>query len=143
LTREDENTFFVYSDEFIFSAEELEKSNNPGKVATVSYYLYGHSLELVYKSYLYKNEIELKELKKIGHNLELALEKCIELGFGKHIEIDYGYKKVIREINKYYYSKELEYMSRTDKTFPILFDVRDIAKKTLNTVFSAISAENI
>ena len=139
MKREDEITFFVYSDEFFFAAEELEKSNNPGKVSTVSYYLYGHSLELAYKSYLHKNGVELKDLKKISHNLEVALEKCIELNIHKHIDIDDNYRIIVKGINKYYSTKEFEYMSRTAKTFPNLWDVKHVVKKTIDSAFNLIT----
>lgn len=139
MKREDEITFYVYSDEFFFAAEELEKSNNPGKVSTVSYYLYGHSLELAYKSYLHQNGIDIKELKKIGHNLEVALDKCVELEICKHIDINDNYRAVVKGINKYYSTKEFEYMSRTAKTFPNLLEVKYVVKKTINSTFNVIT----
>ncbi len=114
-SKEDEITFFVYADEFYFAAEQLEKSKNPGKVAVASYYLYGHSLELAYKSFLYKKGMNLEQLKKIGHNLEKSLRKCRELEIDKSIEIDSTYLEVVKGINKYYVTKEFEYMSKTEK----------------------------
>lgn len=137
---EDEVTFFVYSDEFFFAAEELEKSTNPGKVAAASYYLYGHSLELAYKSYLYKNGLNIKQLKKIGHNLEEALRQCIDYKMDEHLEIDKEYMNVVSGINKYYSTKEFEYMRRTEKTFPNLWEVKSAVRKTINSTFSVVTS---
>ena len=138
--KEDAITFFVYADEFFFAAEELEKSKNPDKVAVVSYYLYGHSLELAYKSFLYTKGLNLEQLKKIGHNLEKSLKKCRGLGIEESIEIDDNYLEVVRGINKYYLTKEFEYMSRTAKTFPLLWEVKAVVKKTINSSSSVITS---
>lgn len=130
--KEDEITFFVFADEFFAAAEELEKSTNPAKVATASYYLYGHALELAYKSYLHWKGLEIKELKRIGHDLELALEKCIGLGIDRHMSIDDAYHDAVKGLNKYYSTKEFEYMTKVAKTFPHLQDVKTTVKKTIN-----------
>ena len=70
---ENARTFFVLADEFFFAASELEKSINPDKIAIISYYLYGHALELVYKGFLFQSGFTIKELRNIGHDLEKAL----------------------------------------------------------------------
>ncbi len=137
--KEDEITFFVYSEEFFFAAEELEKSNNPRKVATASYYLYGHSLELIYKSYLFKKGMSISKLKKIGHDLENTLNKCVEFDIENHLDLNENYWSIIRGINKYYSKKEFEYMTRTEKTFPHLGDVKEIVKLTSSSLFNEIT----
>jgi hypothetical protein len=119
---QDEITFYVYADSFYCAAVELERSTNPAKVSTAFYFLYGHSLELSLKSYLYSKGFNIKQLKNIGHNLETALEKCINTGFEALITVDSDYLKTVKMINKYYSTKEFEYMVRTEKTFPSLID---------------------
>ncbi len=133
--KQNEWTLWHYADEFFFAAEELEKSVNPDKLLTPSYYLYGHSLELAIKCFLYKNGTTLKELKNnIGHDLETALNNAKNKGIDKYICIDSAYKNVVQGLNKYYKTKELEYMTSSNKTFPPLTDVKDAVKKTLNAL---------
>jgi len=138
--KENVRTFFVYADEFFFAAQELEKSHNPNKVATASYYLYGHALELAYKAFLYKNGSTIKELKDIvGHDLEKALKMARDNGIGEYLSIDAAYESAVKSLNKYYSTKELEYMSATTKTFPLLMDVKDVVKKTINSLFAVLT----
>jgi hypothetical protein len=136
---QNEITFIVCADEFIFAACELEKSNNPDKVATASYYLYGHALELTYKGFLYKEGATIKELKSYRHNLEKVLNKTRDKGLCKYICIDEKYLDVVINLNKYYSTKELEYMSDTEKRLPLLWDVKDVAKKTNDALFSVLT----
>ena len=136
---ENERTFFVYADEFIFAAGELEKSSNPDKVATASYYLYGHALELIYKGFLYKNGATINELKYDGHNLERILKKATDKGLCKYVFVDEKYLAVVQKLNKYYSTKELEYMNDKEKCLPLLWDVKDVAEKTINALFTALT----
>lgn len=133
--KEDEITFFVYADEFYYSATQLENSRNPGKVAIASYYLYGHALELLYKSFLYRKRFTLRFLKsELGHNLEKALMHAIDNGLESHLDIDNNYPEIVKDINMYYSTKEFEYMSRTEKSFPHMYDVKDVVERTRNSV---------
>ena len=141
--KEDESTFFVLADEFFFSAGELEKSINTNKVATASYYLYGHSLELAYKSFLYTKGFDVDQLINLGHNLDNALKKSIANGIKDHLDIDDDYIKTVKGINKYYFKKEFEYMTRTSKTYPQLMDIKAIVKKTINSVYNIITIDYV
>jgi len=135
---QDEITLHVGSDEFFFSAVELERSPNSNKVGTASYYLYGHSLELALKSYLHTKGESIETLKKLGHNLEGLLNKCISHGIKESLDIDDDYIRVVKGINRYYSTKEFEYMTRTMKSYPRLYDVKAVVKKTINLNFNII-----
>ena len=141
--KEDESTLFILSDEFFFAAVELEKSLNTNKVSTASYYLYGHSLELAYKSFLYTKGFSIDQLINIGHNLENALDNCISHGIKESLVIDGDYIKVVKGINKYYSKKEFEYMTRTEKTYPQVEDVKAVVKKTINVAYNIISSDYV
>ncbi len=138
---QDDITFYVYADSFYSAAVELEKSTNPAKMSTAVYYLYGHSLELSYKSFLYGKGFSIKKLKDIGHNLEKALNECINMDIKHHLKIDGNYLNTVEMINKYYATKEFEYMVRTEKIFPNLIKVKEIVKATLNLSFNVASKD--
>ena len=136
---QNERTFFVLANEFFFAASELEKSRNPGKIAMASYYLYGHALELTYKGFLFQCGVTLKELKCISHNLEEALNLARDRGICNYLCIDAAYETVVQQLNKYYFTKEFEYMTTNEKTFPLLMDVKDVVKRTINSLFAALT----
>lgn len=136
---ENERTFFVLADEFFFAASELEKTVNPDKIAMASYYLYGHSLELAYKGFLFRCGVTLKELKRVGHDLQKALNLAKDKGICNYLCIDAAYETVVQRLNKYYFTKEFEYMTNTEKTFPLLMDVKDIVYRTINSLFTVLT----
>ena len=138
--RENEWTLWVYADEFFFAAKELEKSINPDKIMIASYYLCSHSLELAMKCFLFRNGISLNELRKdIGHDLEKALKKAKNMGLDRFLCIDSSYENVVKGLNRYYRTKEFEYMTSTEKIFPRLTDVKKVVDKTLNALFCILS----
>ena len=137
--KEDEVTLYVYADEFLFAAEELENSLNTNKVSTASYYLYGHSLELAYKSFLYTKGYDINQLTALGHNLENSLKECMEHGIQKSLDINTDYLRIVRGINKYYSKKDFEYMKRTTKSYPNLQDVNAVVKETVNLAYTIVS----
>lgn len=140
MNKESEITLFVFADQFYQAAFELEDSKNKNHVAMPSYYLYAHSIELAYKSFLFSCGIDLDYLKKeIGHNLEKALVKSKENGLDKKLTDEPGYVGVIKEINKYYVTKEFEYMTHTAKTLPLLYDVKKAAERTISVVFDVVN----
>lgn len=129
----------MLADEFFFAASELEKSINPDKIAMASYYLYGHALELAYKGYLFQSGVTLKELKCISHDLEKALCFVKDKGICNYLCIDADYETVVQQLNKHYFTKEFEYMTNAEKTFPLLTDVKDIVYRTINTLFAVLT----
>jgi len=140
MGRENEMTFFVFADEFYHAAQELEKVSNKNKVSMPSYYLYAHAIELAYKSYLFKCGVDLKYIKiEIGHDLEKALKEVKGHGFDKKLSDNPDYESVVIEINKYYVTKEFEYMTATAKKLPLLQNVKVTAKQTINASFDAIN----
>lgn len=140
MENEDKTTLYALADEFYYAAVELEKSENKNMMAKPSYYLYAHAIELAYKSFLFHHGATLDFLKRrIGHNLEKALEKSKEKGFDGKLADDPKYTTTIKELNKYYYTKEFEYMTKVAKTLPLLDDVKNAAQQTINAAFDTIN----
>lgn len=99
--------------DFLKAASVLLKNQEDlGKMGTVITYLYGHAIELALKSILIKNGIPEEDLRrKIGHDLEKALEKAnsypeMEV-FDKKLRE--GLREIVAMVNPVYRQKRLEY----------------------------------
>jgi hypothetical protein len=82
---------FRYGSEFLEAAEKVKNPSKPDHILDHSapfpaYYLVGHSIELLLKSYLRSKGKSLKELRKIGHCLETALLETESLGINSHVK---------------------------------------------------------
>src|SRR5690606_22657738 len=76
----------------------------------VTYYLLGHAAELSLKSYLFKNNTSIQDLRNVGHDLNLLLGKASEFGLKSFSSI--------RDLSPIYKAKKLEYRQRSKETFP-------------------------
>lgn len=108
---EDEATLYSLSGEYLEAAKTLN-SSHPTKVTygIVTYYLLGHAAELSLKSYLFKKEMSIQELRRIGHDLNLLLDKATEFGLKNFSSI--------RSLSPIYKSKKLEYRQNRREMFP-------------------------
>ena len=76
---------WTHANEFYQASCILVRPENEGLLHP-SYYLVAHSIELAFKAFLRGNGLsldDLKDPKKLGHNLEKILEKAVQLGLGK------------------------------------------------------------
>lgn len=130
---EDEATFFSLSCEFLEAAETLNRTP-PTKINywIVTYYLLGHSAELALKSFLFKKDISIKELKKVGHDLNSLIEKSIEHGLQDFV--------ALRKLSPVYKSKNLEYRKRQREEFPFVDDLIQEVKQLQSIAFNNASA---
>lgn len=100
--------FFRYAKEF-YSASESYK---PGDgFSPVRYYLYCHSLELLFKAYLLTHGVtkDLLKSKKYGHNLSTVLSESKKLGIGNILKISKEEEQNVELANDYYNKKGFEY----------------------------------
>lgn len=141
---ENDWTLYNLASEFFFAAKELEKSFNPDRVEKASYYLCAHSLELAIKCFLFLNGVSLEMLKSrkiIGHDLEKALNKAKEYGFDKLFDDYPKYECAVIALNKFYCTKELEYMKIGDhRSLPKLEEVKEIVENTFGVLFRVLTA---
>ncbi|WP_347986225.1 hypothetical protein [Methylomonas sp. AM2-LC] len=102
------NGLLLHATEFLIAAETLLN-----KAADIQYnmqypifYLFGHSIELSLKAFLFSSGMTANELKKIGHdisklfveaqtrNIQSLVEfNCIDIGVIQLLNIDYSSKK--------------------------------------------------
>lgn len=99
----------------------------------IRYYLLGHSLELIFKSFLLKYGIELEYLKgkKVGHDIIKCLNLANEKGFNV---INKRERKTIEQLNFYYKDKQFEYSKNGIINLPPLRAIENIVSKLLNKV---------
>lgn len=132
ISEEDEATMFSLSLEYLEAAEVLIK-NPPTKVNywIVIYYLLGHSAELALKSFMFKKDVSLEDLKKIGHNLNKLITKSHELGLPEFI--------CLRKLSPIYSKKSLEYRRRKKESFPSAEALFSEVQQLHSLVFSHVS----
>ena len=97
-------------------------------------YLFGHSIELILKSYLAHNGVNENKLRKIGHNLEKCYKKAKELGLNSVVNLDAENIEVLKVLNALYQSKQLNYMDTGRKTFPIIGPLQTLCVVLLDSI---------
>lgn len=75
------------------------------------YFNFLHSVELALKSFLVHTGSDLRELMRIGHDLEAALDLCLQRGIMEHCEgLTDVFQGTIRHANGQYSQKDFEYI---------------------------------
>jgi hypothetical protein len=69
--------------DYLSDAEYLirDAKNNHSQVKLPTYFLLSHALELSLKAYLAARGVEINDLINFGHNLQVAYDRALELGF--------------------------------------------------------------
>jgi len=113
---QDDSTLYSLSDEFLEAAVVLQSTPTIRvNYSSVTYYLLGHSAELILKAFLYSHGVTIPELKKMGHDLEKLATASREKGLNKTVSLNQ-----IRQLAEHYRDKSLEYRERKKKNFPNL-----------------------
>ena len=130
-----------YARDFYYAATIINSANINSMM--VQYYLYCHAIELVLKSALAYYGFDEKSLRRIGHDLIVALEEVAknDPGIPNITENWRKIETIIRMINPYYKEKELEYIKEGMKRFPILSDMEDITKVLLRVIGERIGVK--
>lgn len=128
---EDEATLYSLSREYLEAAKTLN-GVPPTRVnyEIVTYYLLGHAAELSLKSYLFKKNISIKDLRKVGHDLNSLLGKAHEFGLKSFPSI--------RDLSPIYNAKKLEYRQRSRETFPSVDSLIEEISKLQSIVFDHV-----
>lgn len=127
---QDDGTLFSLSGEFLEAARVLQ-ATPPVRVGYLSatYYLLGHSAELMLKAYIYKHGKTISDLKKLSHDLEKLASRAREAGLPEKVQLDQTLCLAAA-----YKEKSFEYRTRKRKTFPSL----DLLTKEIERLQSAV-----
>lgn len=113
---QDDGTLFSLSGEFLEAARVLQ-ATPPVRVgySSATYYLLGHSAELMLKAFLYKHEQTITHLRTLNHDLEKLAACARDVGLPKKVRLDQ-----IRRLAGAYKEKSFEYRTQKRKAFPSL-----------------------
>lgn len=139
MCNEDELSLLATANQFYEAAKIVHDAKFKPSTIIPRCYLFSHSIELSYKSYLLHNGIPLRDLiQKYGHDLEKALDKAMTYEFLKNTNNPNDHIRVIKCLNQYYCKKEFEYLSLRKKSLPFIEDVDRVAKEALCIAFDGI-----
>ena len=108
---------FQQSQKFL-EASEREFNNAGSSIPIPGYFLASRALELALKSFLLLHGKTEHQLREIGHDLDRGLDAACELGLGDLVDIEDRDRAVISDVNRYYVSKDLEYVKTGYKSYP-------------------------
>ncbi len=118
-----------YANDYLKAYEIIRVDSSFKWPAEVPAYLFCHGLELSFKAFLRTKGKTIKELMKLGHNLNEIVKECKKLNGDKinvFNEDDWNY---ISLLNQQYNNKEFEYILIGFKQFPSETIVNEILKK--------------
>lgn len=122
---------FQDAEDFFYAYRQLKKTRpHQLRLLKIEYYLLGHALELVFKSFLLENGVGLKCLKcDIKHNIS----RCLGLSKQKGINIiNKKEAEAVEQLNHYYQDKQFEYSKDGILNLPSLKAIENIIVKLLN-----------
>lgn len=128
---QDDDTLFSLSGEF-FEAARVLQATPPVRVgySSATYYLLGHSVELMLKAFLYKHGQAISDLKKLNHDLEKLVSQARKAGLPERVQLDQTLCLAAA-----YNEKSFEYRTKKRKTFPSL----DLLTGEIERLQSAVS----
>lgn len=127
----------TFAKDFLRAAHSTqEETAYPTSLPLAGNYLVGHALELAFKSALCLNGASEKELRQVGHDLEVALTGVMATPQAKHVRPDV--EGVVALINPYYKRKELEYFV---KAMGMRLPNANEALRAASTLIAALDAE--
>jgi hypothetical protein len=132
---EDEASLYSLATEYLHAAEILaETPVTKINVSLVTFYLLGHTAELLLKSCLYRAGVPLKELKfEVGHDLEELVLRVQAVGLHPPLKLPH-----ILALAKNYKTKSTEYRQLKAMSFPpqdlLLQEVRALSSRVFNKV---------
>lgn len=123
-------TLFSLSDEYLEAARILQETP-PVQVdyGSATYYLLGHSAELMLKAFLFKHGLSIKDLKKINHDLDKLATLAIENGLPEKVGLIH-----VLHLAATYKDKGFEYRTRKKLTFPPI----DLLTQEIKVLQSAV-----
>jgi hypothetical protein len=119
---------------FYKSAEKLNTGSQHLDAPLPVYYLFLHAVELALKSYLYFRGLDEDELHQIGHDLEAAWQKSVELGICDLCSDCQELQDCIRIIGPIYNGSQLEYFYPGRQRLPVVVCIHECSGKILTVL---------
>jgi len=119
---------------FYRSAERLNTGPQHLDAPLPVYYLFLHSVELALKSYLYSQGVGENGLRKIGHDLEVAWQKAVELGICDLCSECQALQECIHIIGPIYRGNKLEYFYPGRKRLPAVEYIHKSSGRIITTL---------
>lgn len=131
---QDDGTLFSLSGEFLEAARVLQ-ATPPVRIgySSATYYLLGHSAELMLKAFLHKHGQTISDLRRLNHDLEKLASLAREAGLPERVQIDQ-----ILHLAAAYKEKSFEYRTRKRKTFPSLDLLTEEIERLQSAVFDRL-----
>lgn len=109
---------WTYAKNYLDAGYAVATSVPRALAPTPAYYLYCHAIELALKAYLRGSGASIRDLKKIGHDLNKAYRKALGMGLANICTLTEELVDVIELVNPIYSNKEFEYIKIGAKTLP-------------------------
>lgn len=131
---QDDGTLFSLSGEFLEAARVLQ-ATPPVHIgySSATYYLLGHSAELMLKAFLYKHGQTINELRKLNHDLEKLASRARVAGLPEKVALEQ-----VLHLAAAYKEKSFEYRTRKRETFPSLDLLIGEIEKLQSAVFDRL-----
>lgn len=115
-----------------FWAAGAAQDHDKSPPSLVTYFLYGHALELAFKALLIVHGISEGELRGIGHDLNQARNAAVSVVPARSNPMDLQDAARIDLLAAYYEAKALEYVEIGFMRLPLLPELRDTTKKLVD-----------
>lgn len=122
--------FAKHAGQFLDAAKR-EAASSAASISLPAYFLVARSIELALKSYLLLEGRQERELRKISHDLGVALDAAQASGLSALLPVAPESEQAVRWINDYYALKDLEYPTTGFKSYPPLHYLVSFAESLL------------
>lgn len=123
-----------YAVEYIAAAKILNVSDlykKKSRFGAPVYFLYGHGIELILKSYLMKQGKTVDEIKAYKHNLTPLYKDCVKNGLET---LETEFEDVLELLDTYHRSLENRYIVTGFKVLPKPEDVQKLADLLIDRI---------
>jgi hypothetical protein len=131
---EDDGTLYSLSGEFLEAARVLQAASQTRvNFSMATYYLLGHSTELLFKAFLFKHGVSINALTNIGHDLKKLAHLAKERGLPENLHF-----QSILQLASTYKGKSFEYRKWKKEILPNLDLLTEEIKSLQSVVFDYI-----
>lgn len=124
----------------MIAAARLISADPSLATSSPAYYLAGHGIEEAFKAFLRARGQPLKDLCRIGHDLDEALKAAVSCGIEDLCTLSAQDRAMIGLLSPYYKAKHFEYRVTGYKSVPQMQDLLSLGDRILTAVKSVCEA---